>query len=543
MAETTASQAYPNEPWNDHKEGHPAESLKGRIRIHPAHLSVDESEDFHDPFSDLNLFLARKIKREIQSHGSPREWSTKIENDLLSRIMPEFKDKFPCYRLGLTALKKTFDKVSYYYERLNCRKEAITTDGNVNVPFMIKENLRQNLTHKCQSELYPHNEAHRIAVKISECIAALDGERPSLESLTRSVWSSLKHLLKGVRANQIKSPYDDYDEKDKIIIKTMIHNDAKNAHLTFSELKKEIYSHITLLSEIPSPYKSCKLTTLISATTAYSFRLGYGLKCDKEEETKIKLFIERQKKKGKKSQEVISRLITLFSLSKRVKKGMSQTLFDYLNMELMLLDEEESQTLEDLAFVRSLTSFSALLPEELDIYLWSLLHAEESSKASESLYETIRSEIATQALLQKEPHFKTIVNDTIQYFKKAKEICADPESFLEKVELWAAQGEMVYKFLHFDSKLKLFESLESDVELVKFLEERPHLLFLADEVKLQAQILEKYVWYHDKANDHESSYDRFLKRHKEKNLENLVREKLPFMPFCPHYTKEQIAAE
>ncbi|MCB1082540.1 MAG: hypothetical protein KDK63_05290, partial [Chlamydiia bacterium] len=59
---------------------------------------IDETEEFYDPFSDLNLFLSKKVKSEIQETGSATKWSGKIEANLLAKILPEFKEKSPKYR-------------------------------------------------------------------------------------------------------------------------------------------------------------------------------------------------------------------------------------------------------------------------------------------------------------------------------------------------------------------------------------------------------------------------------------------------------------
>ena len=56
---------------------------------------IDESPEFYDPYSDLNLFLSQKIKQELQHCGSSKKWSLKIQEELISKIAPEFQKKFP----------------------------------------------------------------------------------------------------------------------------------------------------------------------------------------------------------------------------------------------------------------------------------------------------------------------------------------------------------------------------------------------------------------------------------------------------------------
>src|SRR5690349_12361372 len=58
---------------------------------------LDESHEFHDPFSDLNLFLSQKIKEVMSSLGEGKKWSSKIQQLLIEKITPEFQKKFPKY--------------------------------------------------------------------------------------------------------------------------------------------------------------------------------------------------------------------------------------------------------------------------------------------------------------------------------------------------------------------------------------------------------------------------------------------------------------
>ena len=109
---------------------------------------VDASSDFYDPFSDLNLFLAQKIKEEMAQHGPESKWSFSLQEKLIEKINPEFQKKFPNYRLGVTALKKTWEKVGYYLEHILSQKEALTPEGKLSLPFLIKENLRGQLYSK-----------------------------------------------------------------------------------------------------------------------------------------------------------------------------------------------------------------------------------------------------------------------------------------------------------------------------------------------------------------------------------------------------------
>ena len=73
---------------------------------------VEEANDFHDPFSELSLFLAKRLKKEIIKEGHPKRWSQNIQKTLLAEVLPEFRVHFPHYRLGISALKKTWEKMN-----------------------------------------------------------------------------------------------------------------------------------------------------------------------------------------------------------------------------------------------------------------------------------------------------------------------------------------------------------------------------------------------------------------------------------------------
>ena len=83
---------------------------------------IDESPDLHDPYSELNLFLTRKIKEEFKTAGTTKKWSIYVQEKLIEKITPEFKKKFPHYRLGVSALKKVWEKFSYFSKLSKLKK-------------------------------------------------------------------------------------------------------------------------------------------------------------------------------------------------------------------------------------------------------------------------------------------------------------------------------------------------------------------------------------------------------------------------------------
>ena len=177
------------------------------------------------------------------------KWSQQLQDNLVAKITPDFQKKFPQYRLGIAALRKTWEKIAYYAEQIQSQKGAISQDGKLNIHFFIKENLRRYAANQSPSDLPPYHYAHQLAVKLSECIAAIDGTRPKLDELTKTIWAVHKHLVSGVRT---KSPYDEYDKIDKLIVKTLLEITAKEPQISHNELQHKVKESLQSLHDLPS---------------------------------------------------------------------------------------------------------------------------------------------------------------------------------------------------------------------------------------------------------------------------------------------------
>jgi hypothetical protein len=249
MTETTTSQPYSNNYWKNsskfiskskfkkEKKQNEEESLNRYLS------SIDDSPEFYDPYSDLNLFLSKKIKKEMQNCACSKKWSYQLQEELLEKITPEFKAKFPQLRLGVCALKKRWEKITYYTHQIEGQREALNSDGTLNLSFFIKENLKNYLLLDDNSNLHPSYYAHQLATQLSECQASVDGIRSNLEHLTQMIWSIQRHLLRGPLQ---KSPYDHYDETDQLIVKTIVEITATHPLITHSELKLRVKEAMTI---------------------------------------------------------------------------------------------------------------------------------------------------------------------------------------------------------------------------------------------------------------------------------------------------------
>jgi|GEM_PF-3310244 len=523
-------------------ESHTPSPLKRDVASLPPFFSVDETDEFHDPFSDLNLFLAKKIKQAIIENGSPSAWSTKIQNDLLKSIMPEFKNKFPNYRLGLYALKKTFEKTRFYYDKLSDQIDALLPDGRVNTPLLIRENLKTALKQIDKGgELFPESDAHKLALRISECIATLEGEHPPIAELTSDLYASLKYLQPQQSPSHTLSPFEPYTPLDKLVVKTVVEVGEMATQKALMERTTEVLTH---LKEIPSPSKSDRCHVIISTLLAKALKGAWQIDLPSQEIESLEAYVKVQRGKGEKSLDIVNRLSTLFALS---HKSRIRTI-DELNMKLMR-KVDERQTLDDLIFIQSLKHLQTLTKLEAEIIFWAVVGPTALKKTPRAWVEIIESEVIALLLRSKRWDFKAMVNQVTQFLKQAKETLLSEEKDLKrKIARWTAQGELIFSHLTFDPKTPLLallmhnQSPPAKRAVAQFIALNPLFAPFEQTLQRQAKIYKMYLWYTVNSKPFESPFDRFIKRHHKQDLESLCRERLPLMPFCPKYAKKQINA-
>lgn len=227
--------------------------------------SIDESPEFHDPYSELNLFLSQKIKQEMRHCSNSKKWSMQLQDELLHKITPDFQKQFPKYRLGISALKKTWEKVHYFSTQIQEQKEALTQEGKLNIPFFIKENLKSTEKLRNTCHLHPYHYAHQLAVKMSECIAVVDGVRPKLDQLTRTIWVLQRHLIPELDPEHFKSPYDENEKIDKLIVKIILEITAKYPQISQAELDYYTQKKLHQLKTITLDYSPLEIKKMLTA--------------------------------------------------------------------------------------------------------------------------------------------------------------------------------------------------------------------------------------------------------------------------------------
>lgn len=566
--------------------------------------SVDDSPEFYDPYSDLNLFLAQKIKQEMQHCGSSKKWSLKIQEELIFKIAPDFQKKFPQYRLGVSALKRTWEKIAHYSQQIQHQKEALTQDGKLNIHFFIKENLKNYTALKNPIHLHPSHFAHQIAMKMSECIATIDGTRPELDYLTKLIWSVQRHLLNGA-IEQLKSPYDEYDKIDSLIVKTILEIKAKDPQIGYHELEHKVKESLLSLHELPSfsslDVMLCNISALL-AEKLYATSPLHTLFFS-EQKKAMTHFIDRHMSLCKTTvphpplSELVRRIVALYTLASGLPKAipenifknavlttypqvlenrpdLPQSLYAFISAELVLMKSEEfcrsPSYVADAVWsaYKEATLLPALQGKEndiLEIAIWKSLSETEGllEKLPYRIGQRIEEEIANILIENPNRSFSALVQDTVQFFKRIKDLVQikNWDEIERKIHIWAVQGDMLCRWIRLDPESTLLRMIcqkwkehpsvlphhifVSEI-CQNYLKSYPELTPYAGQLALRVWILYKYAWYTLFGTKEESSFDRFLKWHSSAllftgatldhnhlvhQLEEIVGKILPLTPF------------
>jgi len=553
--------------------------------------SIDAAPEFHDPYSDLSLFLAKKIKQVMCHTGFRQKWSLKIQEDLIAEIKPEFQKQFPKYRLGVFALRKIWEKIAYYSMQIQEEKEAIGQDGKLNIHFFIRKHLQQLFPFKGHTDLPPYHIAHQIAVKLSECIATIDAVRPNLDQLTRMIWVIQRQLLPG----QVKSPYDEYNAIDKLIVKTILEIRARQPQSGQQELEYAVRENLQSLNELPN-FSSCeKMTDTIAAMLAgklYDSSYSYL----REEKEAIANFIRRHTTLCKHASpssllsESVRRILALYMLASRLPKNISQeviqeavlatypvmqkerpllpqSVYAFIAATILLLPKEKfcyspqyvaEKIRESYLQTLHLPAFEEEKKDLIEIIAWKVV-SEKEGLLEQLPYRTgqkIEEEMANVLIDQPKSSFSGVVKLTCQFFQRAKELGESKKwnDIERKIHLWTLQGDLLCRFTKFNSDSPLFQMAKerfkeenNPQELANelpfsYVKQFPELAPYFAQIHIRAQILCKYLWYTEPSYDKESSLQRFLKWHKSffpKNLsenqrtsalQNLCKRMVPLVP-------------
>ncbi len=548
MAERPASESSSDNFWPESSQVRKPGSYGSSKKVedlnkflHP----LDDAPDFHDPYSDLNLFLSQKVKEECRASGFIKKWSTFLQETLIAKITPEFQKKFPNYRLGVSALRKTWKKIIYYTEQIQSQKDALTQEGKLNVSFLIKENLKQYLQLKGPSDFYPYQYAYQLAMKISDCVATLDGVRPLLDQLAKTIWFAQKHLLSAVGLKKTNSPHDEMDKWDKLIIKTLLEVSGKNPQATHKELEVYVKETLKSLQDLPSLTSLDRITVHLSALLAeklYPTSSFHALYSSEKKEAVLN-FIRSHLALYKKTSvafnlsECARRLIAFYTLASKLPKNLTSLDSGNLDQSLMAFFSEETRLIQDVpSALQDAYEATKLLPElsfdTLEMIIWKILSKEESllSELPYRIGQKIEEEIGNIVIDNPKLSFSSIVHTALQFFKKAKEL-TDPKQWMaieKKISLWTMQGDLLCRWLHLDPENTLLKLIcdfrktrspfASHANCISgsaqaYLRAYPEQTAYAPQVAARTAILYKYAWYALFSLPEESSLERFLEWH------------------------------
>ena len=531
--------------------------------------SVDEVPDFHDPFSDLNLFLFKHLKRALPGLDFPKRWSLKLQDGLIKAIAPEFRKKFPLYRLGVTALKKAFEKLLSFSEVVEHEKEAFSQDGKLRISFLIKENLKQFQYFTPPSYLQPYHLAHQLAMKIGECLAVVDGRRPKIDILAKTVWSILRHLLKGIHPKETKSPYDDYDGMDQLIVKLILENTTKDSTISEHDLKlavketihylnglpsfssldhmhasiatltaEKLYASAPLLTPFPTPQRQAALAFLkkhilacrtaspsterseIALRTAALYTLASNLPHD---------LSEQQIKAGVKA---------LYPTPKKSRPRLGQSVYAFLAAELVLTHAKSQDDIADKLVLAYKEATKLPIIEEhdlLEILIWKQLGESEAllNTLSYPIGQRIEEEIANLLLDNPNQSFAHLVSHTVSFFKKIKglSINESSEKIEGKIRIWTLQSDMLQRWIRLDENTPLMKQIkkiwnslskrdasfshETLIQAVSkaYLKQYPKMALYASHLPRRITTLYKYCFFSCFGKPEESSLDRLIAWH------------------------------
>jgi|JI9StandDraft_1071089.scaffolds.fasta_scaffold11256_3 hypothetical protein len=497
---------------------------------------VDETEEFYDPFSDLNLFLAKRVKQELLREKNPKTWSHKIASILFKEIMPEFTKRFPTYRLGQTALKKTFDKIRYYLDRFQEEKKALHPSGRLNVGYLLKKNLSAWSKKASHTDAHPYQTASQLAMKVSQCIAFINGERPSVDKLTETICSMQRHLLPK-KERDLKLPQKSYDLLDKTLVRIQLEELIKQPLLSQKELKESIHGRLLELEHLQkiSNFDDLRETlSLLFAERVHPSLPSYkGLSFVTEKNIKTLLFLAPLQHLS--TEELKRNLQAAISYIEALEMGSMPANCPVLKQEIFAFVKEakvEENFLEALLqlFVRmkKTPEFWDLSLKEIEIILWRF----PTKKISEPLKNFLSYFLASSHIDHPEARLGKIVEETLKNLTKIKALSFT--SIEEKLELWTLQHDMVISCLTFPKENPLLQTIvkEESVEksLALTLKVHPELTPWRNFLEMRLAILHKYHWYQ---KEETSSYQRFLAWH-EKTSSSLLEKMVPLMPLDPN---------
>ena len=542
---------------------------------------VEEANDFHDPFSELSLFLAKRLKKEIIKDNHPKRWSQNIQKKLLAEVLPEFREHFPHYRLGISALKKTWEKIHYYVKHLE-KHYAYSQNGKLDISYLIRENLSVFFEKDLPSSHISFHFAHHITGKISECIAAIDGESIEKSKLTKVIWAMQKQLIPSF--DKANSPYETIDTLDKLLIRFQLEIIAENPLLSQGNLQEVLTSKIKSLLSINRIRNFRELTPQISSIIADKIYPASPLHSlyPKESLEKIEAFIQDEHKlllKGNNKITASTRLAftrrILFVL--RLKESLDRQtackglksaieyiyslrscdfnlgkpvirreIFHFINQEILLAEKKGVKNVKNTLInsllalfdrMHSLPSFPIEKIHMLEVVIWKNIKddLQDSWKIPVHLIQTIEDEIASLYLDHSNSPFLDIVELSIKHLKRISEL--NSSNIHDRAHYWSIQNLTLASHLKFSKDHSIFKIVTEEMKTLRlknlphseiieiltkeFTKKHPGLIPWKKSIKKRVSLYYLHYFFFYIKEKNETPFDRFQKWH----LHSLMHDK------------------
>lgn len=527
-------------------------------------IPIDEVPELYHPYSEVSLFLSRRMKQEIQN-APTKAWSIQLEQYLLKKMTPEFQKQFPQFRISVSAIKKTWEKLILYTKQIQDQPEAITDEGKVNIPFLIKQNLKNHLHLKKPNFSVPYYPAYQMASRISECIAAIDGEEPQLEELTKMIWTTQCQL--DPHLNYHTSPYYEYNQTDELIVKTILEEMAKHPNIMYRQLEYNTLMSLRALYAFPlsiSEEAMYDYTSLLLADKLYP-TISFETFASQEQRVYLENFLHRhslykqsksalcdqlkrmtalyalaiQMPKTLTQLELKEAILAVYPINKEKKPKLPQVVYTFIMAELALMQNDHlCPCIEHVLFTISNAYQEAILlpnlteqKELLEILIWKNFTIDEEllQKVPACITKKIEEEIANALIDNPKQSFYHLLQVINQFFKKVKEWVKDKKwkEIEKKIYPWVIQGDLLCQRIEIDIDPFLlqfiyqkwtqatFETHEQFVNQVykEYLQKHPKLAIYADQLIRRIWTLYKYAWYNLFSYSTESGIERFIKWH------------------------------
>lgn len=598
MPNIATSQPFPNDAWKSPKDC----SFIGNsqsIRPIKSMCPVDEMEEFQDPLSDLNLFLCKKINEVMHKKGGIKNWNHQIEKDVLQRILPEFKVKFPYYRLGITALKRTWEKISYYQKKVVYR-EAYQIDGKLNINYLIRENIRSYQQNYKQSSHHYYDQIPSVASNLCECIAILEGKQPNLQRLTRTIWSVQQHLLPPSTLKTMPMQKEP-DSLDRFLCQRMLHYIYQNRALSYEQLKDLLQSNCLSLfqSDFFNSVEKLATTLSIILSKSYMGRAHFHKPTKIAVDTYISNHIYRVYR-GKSDSSItylsfVQNMISIFSLIPSLPKNydisrlriairlimqeksrsflsyfpnFDATLYAFIKIESVLFKERRKCSSKEQIEEEILHSYTELCNisigstdnQTLEIVLWESL--DRSLHISQSILpeiqESLLMAIDDSIIDQPKATFAEQVRTTTYRLQEIQKCIVDQANIKEKIECFCLQNEMACRFIPIEKQHYLWEFLQKSVgkglykkkkqiikDVVKMsISLYPILSNYMQHLLFRIDTLYTHFWYQESCKTMNTA-TAFIQRHSESipahtcDKKRILRERITrLLPITPFSDKE-----